>query len=604
MRIPRYRPNVQMTTEAPGRPINARMDPRFEVAAIEAKSNVLNTAISAASEYAVQRQKMINEAKRNEAIFGAKEGLLALVDNLEASKDPFNIINLDNKSGRWFDEVEKIRLEMRSKVTQTEAELAYFDSQFKQNEISLRFQLKDKLDTIIQNRADAALGARNDQYIARYSNPYVDYTLFNEESAEMNNLLRAAVENGRMSQELKDEIGTKSLNQITKNLVTAYAGTDPNLVYNLSNYLDVLDAFEGETDPAKLKERDKQLGRIILPNGEWTKIVLSSVDRSVARNELATVMTKANKFENYRDKQQERLDQLTDRQFDNLKNLAFSQALTDGNEQDLETLKEQYGLIFTAQFIRDIEALDIDGDGKIRGDDFQTELLGFLNRNNRLSVSEQSQLEETIRLGNSIFAQFDDELLVDQLSQSLVNNLDSRSILQQNKSRLTRETYLQFEQNFENITKELRSDIKTNLNDIIQIVKNDLNFVDKDVVTGAERVSLQSTNTVIGQLRRAVLAEGSELNTYSEILTKADELIAEERKKMKRALIPIFVNLKQDIDENANFRGVITIDSTDPLKDLEDKYNSFPANQKKLIEPDYLHFVGRLDKLVSRGFFK
>ena len=86
MRIPRYRSNVQMTTEAPGRPMTARMRAGPIVNAIEGKANVFNAALEQVNEYAVQRQKMINDTKRNEAIFGAKEGLLSLVDQLEMMK--------------------------------------------------------------------------------------------------------------------------------------------------------------------------------------------------------------------------------------------------------------------------------------------------------------------------------------------------------------------------------------------------------------------------------------------------------------------------------------------------------------------------------------
>ena len=61
MRIPRYRSNVQLTTDAPGRPMTARMRAGPIVNAIEGKANVFNAALQQVNEYAVQRQKMINE---------------------------------------------------------------------------------------------------------------------------------------------------------------------------------------------------------------------------------------------------------------------------------------------------------------------------------------------------------------------------------------------------------------------------------------------------------------------------------------------------------------------------------------------------------------
>ena len=62
-------------------------------------------------------------------------------------------------------------------------------------------------------------------------------------------------------------------------------------------------------------------------------------------------MTAANKFEAYRNKQLDKLDKATNDQFDTLKNLTFSQVLTDGAEPDLEQLKKDYDLIFSKTFI-------------------------------------------------------------------------------------------------------------------------------------------------------------------------------------------------------------------------------------------------------------
>ena len=53
MRIPRFRSNVQMTTEAPGRPMTARMRAQPLVNAIEGKANVFNAALQQVNEYAV-----------------------------------------------------------------------------------------------------------------------------------------------------------------------------------------------------------------------------------------------------------------------------------------------------------------------------------------------------------------------------------------------------------------------------------------------------------------------------------------------------------------------------------------------------------------------
>ena len=608
MRIPRYRSNVQMTTEAPGRPMTARMRAAPMVNAIEAKANVFNAALEQVNEYAVQRQKMINDTKRNEAIFGAKEGLLSLVDRLEADENPFDIINMDNKTGRWFDEVKKIKSDMRSKVTQTDAELAYFDQQFTQNEISLRFQLKDRLDTAIETRAKASVQSRNQQFKDKYSNPNVDFTLFNEESSEIGAMLNQSVKSGYMAPELIDALGRDTVNDIMKNLVTAYAGNDPNLVYNLKNYLDVLDKYAGVTDEtfegkAKLIERDQELAAINLPNSDWTKIVLGSVNRSEARAALATTMTAANKFDARLTKQLNKQSELTSNQFKNLKLLAFSADLSLDRNQNVEELKGKYGLIFTVPFMKKLED-KVDSRGNIGGNEFQDLLLDFLTLNNQLTITEQADLEKKILQQDSIFSTQDDPRVVDFLSKKVIADDEDTEYLEKNIHRLTRETYIKFAADLEKIGTDQEAETRTALTDVIAFVKSELNFVDKDEMTGEERVSMQSTNAVVAQLRRLVFEEGSELTDYNKIIKKADELLVVEKQNVKRALLPLFGNLLSEINSNVHFRGSVLVTSSDPMADLEERFLSLPAETQALVGDRYITLQGRLNTFVVRGLFQ
>lgn len=592
-----------MTTDAPGRPMTARMRAAPIVNAIEGKANVFNAALQQVNEYAVQRQKMINETKRNEAIFGAKEGLLSLVDQLESDENPFDIINMDNKTGRWFDEVAKIKTEMRSKVTQTDAELAYFDQQFTQNEISLRFQLKDKLDIEIEKRAKASLESRNQQYVDKYSNPFVDFTLFNEESAEIGAMLNQSVKSGYMAPELIEALGRDTINDIMKNVVDGYAANNPDYVYGLKVYLDILDEYTGVEDKTKLAERDKRIKELELPNSDWTKIVLGSVDRNEARSALAATLTKANKFETYLAKQIQETDNLIKDQFTNLKLLAFSADLTNGRRQNVAELEKKYDLIFTDTFKQKLADVS-QNDGTIDGTQFQDMLLDFLRANNQLSLSEQQDLETKILQTDSFFSSADDPNVVDKLSMLVIGDNADTKYLEDNSHRLTRETYVKFAGDFEQIGTDQEAETRQALTDVIAFVKAELNFVDKDEMTGEERVSMQSTNSVIAQLRRLVFEEGSELTDYNSIIAKADELLDVEKQKVKRALLPLFGNFLEEVNANVNFAGSISSTSANPMADLEEKFLSLPAETQRLVEGRYIYLQGRLNTFVVRGFFE
>ena len=603
MRIPRYRSSVQLTTDAPGRPMTARMRAAPIVNAIQGKANVFNAALEQANEYAVQRQKMINQTKRNEAIFGAKEGLLSLVNQLENDKNPFDIINMDNKTGRWFDGVAKIKAEMRSKVTQTDAELAYFDQQFTQNEISLRFQLKDKIDTAIEARAKASIKSRNQQYIDKYSNPFVDFTLFNQESAEIGTMLKQSVESGYMAPQLIDALGRDTINDIMKNVVDGYAANNPDYVYGLKVYLDILDEYTGVEDETKLAQRDQRIKELELPNSDWTKIVLGSVDRNEARSALAATLTKANKFETYLAKQIKETDNAIKDQFTNLKLLAFSADLTNGRRQNVAELEKKYDLIFTDTFKSKLADVS-QNDGTIDGTQFQDMLLDFLRANNQLSLSEQQDLETKILQTDSFFSSVDDPSVVDKLSILVIGDDADTKYLEDNSHRLTRDTYVKFAGDFEKIGTDQQAETRQALTDVIAFVKAELNFVDKDQMTGEERVSMQSTNSVIAQLRRLVFAEESELTDYNSIISKADELLDVEKQNVKRALLPLFGNFLEEVNANVNFAGSISSTSANPMADLEAKFLSLPAETQRLVEGRYIYLQGRLNTFVVRGFFE
>ena len=603
MRIPRYRSNVQLTTEAPGRPMTARMRAGPIVNAIEGKANVFNAALQQVNEYAVQRQKMINQTKRNEAIFGAKEGLLSLVNQLENDENPFDIINMDNKTGRWFDGVAKIKAEMRSKVTQTDAELAYFDQQFTQNEISLRFQLKDKIDTAIEARAKASIKSRNQQYIDKYSNPFVDFTLFNQESAEIGTMLKQSVESGYMAPQLIDALGRDTINDIMKNVVDGYAANNPDYVYGLKVYLDILDEYTGVEDETKLAQRDQRIKELELPNSDWTKIVLGSVDRNEARSALAATLTKANKIETYLAKQIKETDNAIKDQFTNLKLLAFSADLTNGRRQNVAELEKKYDVILTDTFKSKLADVS-QNDGTIDGTQFQDMLLDFLRANNQLSLSEQQDLETKILQTDSFFSSVDDPSVVDKLSILVIGDDADTKYLEDNSHRLTRDTYVKFAGDFEKIGTDQQAETRQALTDVIAFVKAELNFVDKDQMTGEERVSMQSTNSVIAQLRRLVFAEESELTDYNSIISKADELLDVEKQNVKRALLPLFGNFLEEVNANVNFAGSISSTSANPMADLEAKFLSLPAETQRLVEGRYIYLQGRLNTFVVRGFFE
>lgn len=306
MRIPRYRLQSQITTQAPGQRITARKRAQPFIQEIEQKAAVQTELFSQAAEYALQQRKIKIEAKKNEAILGGKEAMMELSDKLLDDKNPYDIFTDDGK-GRWDQNIKDIKTRLKSDIGTDRYALADFDNAFDQAELSLRFQLKGQIDNKIEKMRVAALDRRNDQFIQEWSSPNSDPSTFDLANATINQMLKQAVGNGGVNPEIVKKIGQENLNKIAKNVILGYAGTDPDRIFALKTYLDIIDLrVSGDITE---EEMIAQLNELPLPNSEWTRIILGSVDRATAKDILGDTLTQANRFEAYRKKQNKLVDE-------------------------------------------------------------------------------------------------------------------------------------------------------------------------------------------------------------------------------------------------------------------------------------------------------
>lgn len=609
MRIPIYRSQVGLTTEAPGRPFTARKSAQPFVRQALAKSAPFEALTKEVGEYSIMRVKMINEAKRNEAIFAAKEGLLTAVDEFESDKNPYDIFNEDG-TGRWSETVERLRKEMRLKVGRNREELAAFDNAFSQAELSLRFKLKDTVDARIEKMRQAALDARNDQFIAKWSNPFANPQTFGLENAENTAMLQQAVANGGINPQIVQMVGAKNLDKITENVVEAYAGTDPNRVFALATYLDLLDeaTASGELDATAIA----RIEGLPLPNSEWTRTILASVDRGKAREVLAKVMTAANKFESYRKKQSDKVDKNRSDTLDRLKLLTFSSDTDGDNPIYLEGFLDKYKSVLGQAMVDEIDAKKSttlqEGEAVdyIEGSVLREVLKPFLLSTNQLTLDEQAKLEKKIEAGPAAYASVDNQDAVDRLTRMIEtsdNFAATRTYLEDSSPFLTAATYAKFDKDLDAAERLQQSNLRTELDRVISYVRDELNFVDRDNLTSSERVSNQSAKKVSAALKRMVL-EGNV--TEDQILDEADKLIKAEKTAAKKQLMPLYRAQLTLMNGNNYFRGAISPSSVTPLEDLQARLEQILAENPNLgstVEPYYNTFYANIYSFVERGLF-
>ena len=237
MRIPVYKSQGRPTSEAPGARITARMNAQPFVQAELQKGAIATEVANQVGEYANMRYKMITETQKNEAIFSAKEGLMALSSQLEKDRDVGNIFDGELKYAQG---VKSVYDTMRSTVGKNKYALQDFDNSFRQMEIPIKFRLQEVVDLKIEKRRQAALKARQDQQVSIYSNPYLDITSdeLAMEQSQLQSMVEQAVRNGGVNPEIMGNVTQKVLSKAFKNLVPAYAGTDLNKAIGLSSVLN------------------------------------------------------------------------------------------------------------------------------------------------------------------------------------------------------------------------------------------------------------------------------------------------------------------------------------------------------------------------------
>ena len=240
MRIPVYRSQARPTSEAPGARITARMNAQPFVQAELQKGAIATEVANQVGEYANMRYKMITETQKNEAIFSAKEGLMALSSQLEKDKDVTNIFDGELKYAQG---VKGVYDEMRATVGKNKYALQDFDNSFRQMEIPIKFRLQEVIDLKIEKRRQAALKARRDQQVSIYSDPYLDVTSdeLAMEQAQLEAMVQQAVRNGGVNPEIIGNVPRDVLSEAFKNLVPAYAGTDLNKAIGLSATLNQIE---------------------------------------------------------------------------------------------------------------------------------------------------------------------------------------------------------------------------------------------------------------------------------------------------------------------------------------------------------------------------
>lgn len=156
MRIPIFRSEAQATNEAPGARIQARMNAQPFVQAALAKGQVITEAAKQFGDYALMRAKADAEVQYSEAMLKADEEMRLLAEDLEKNG---RLQDVTDENGAWRARSKDIRDRLADGLS-SRSMTNEFNARFNQQELSLRFQLRDSIQARIEREIAKARAER------------------------------------------------------------------------------------------------------------------------------------------------------------------------------------------------------------------------------------------------------------------------------------------------------------------------------------------------------------------------------------------------------------------------------------------------------------
>ena len=246
MQIPVFTSRAQRPSDAPGRPITARMQAEPFVQAELRRGEAVAEALGQVQDYSLMRHKAAVEVQMSESLLAAEEEMMTLAKQLQESPDIYNVFKPDG-TGTWSDTVSDVRERLADGI-QSRSGRDQFRARFNQSELSKRFQLKGAIDTRIKARANAVAAARMGAVEDALSDPFnatvADYDMAvlgiraNEE---------AGVSAGTISREAAGVANAKLAGSIATRTTQAYVFDDPTRAVALAEALDLQDEVDAGT---------------------------------------------------------------------------------------------------------------------------------------------------------------------------------------------------------------------------------------------------------------------------------------------------------------------------------------------------------------------
>jgi hypothetical protein len=560
MRIPVFTSRAQRPSDAPGRPITARMRAEPFVQAELRRGEAVAEAFGQVQDYSLMRHKAAVEVQMSESLLAAEEEMMTLAKRLQESPDIYNVFKPDG-TGTWSDTVSDVRERLADGI-QSRSARDQFRARFNQSELSKRFQLKGAIDSRIQARANAAAAARMGAVEDALSDPF-NATVADYDMAVLGIRAdeEAGVRAGTVSREAAGVANAALAGNIATRTTQAYVFDDPTRAVALAEALDLQD----EVDAGRMTAEEAYEQSGLENDAAYTLYTLEALPREQALEIIYNTLSRSNRL--YEANERQRAEKEARETANNESTYRAMFMFADPTKEYTTTQ-----IMRLAPDVADL--IDMDPNQTITSEQAREMFMTYFNRENFLTPEQRRQIDTMFAApaASSFAAQTNPDVYTDLFARAEAGNLTMTG-LNSARGSITYDNYTQ-------LVGKIGAEADDALNDVKGRIRLEFRYNELDAandIAGARAAqsaffSVASDLEIEAQRRRA---EGNPM-TRSELIDLGNSLV-ESQAEFFRAI---------QISERDNYidffmTNIPGIGYQDPLADLEAWYQSLDAAGQK-----------------------
>jgi hypothetical protein len=575
MRIPVFTSRAQRPSDAPGRPITARMRAEPFIQAELRKGEVMTEALGQVQEYALMRHKAAVEVQMSESLLAAEEEMMNLANRLKDSTDIYNVFKPDG-SGSWSDNVNDMRERLADSI-QSRSARDEFRARFNQSELSKRFQLKGAIDTRVRARAAAAEAARLSVIETELSDPFnataEDYAMLmltirtNEDAA-----IRSGTSGSGTSQTNRQKLAVNIANNATQALVF----DNPSIAVALAEALDLQDEVEKGTITAE----EAYVRSGLEDNAAYTLFTLQQVPREDALEIIYDTLGRSNRLYEAAERRREEQEQINNAALD--RNFRGMFIFANGTEEfdfgDLIMTAPAVAATYSARLLEE-KGVSITADTPITADDARNAFVDYFDARNYLTPEQRRTIDSAFdRPAASSFAtQTNQDVYTDLTVRAQAGSLTMVGLNDARMS-ITSTDYITLLTTINSQSDDALVDAKRVVQ--LQFGYNERMAMDNDAARQAQAAYF-SVASQLEQMATTRRADGNPM-TRSEINEEALRLSSRQLELFRQTL-----RIERENYIAGQMSNIPGIGNTDPLADLDAWWASLDKTDQEKFVSDY-----------------